>query len=55
VANLDLVAMCPAVPNFVPCWFGVTPVGGANMGLRQWGGSCWCVRGWDSGGTHSCN
>ncbi len=49
VANLDLVAMCPAVPNFVPSWFGVIPVGGANTGLCQWGGSCWCIRGWDSG------
>ncbi len=30
VANLDLVVVCPAVPDFVPSWFGVTPVAGAN-------------------------
>ncbi len=40
VVNLDLVAVYQAVPNFVPCWFDVTPVGVANTGLRQWGGSC---------------
>ncbi len=45
LANLDLVAVCPAVPNLVPSWFGVTPVVGANSGLCQWGGSCWCGRG----------
>jgi hypothetical protein len=33
VANLDLVAMCPAVSDLVPSWFGATPVGGANTGL----------------------
>jgi hypothetical protein len=55
VANLDLAAMRPAVPGLVPSWFGVTPVGGANTSLRQWGGSFWCGRGGDSGGAHSCN
>jgi hypothetical protein len=55
VANLDLVAVCPAVPNLVPSWFGVAPVEGANTGLHQWGRSCRCGRGWDSGGAHSCN
>jgi hypothetical protein len=55
VANLDLAAVCPAVPGFDPRWFGVTPVGGANMGLCQWSESCWCMRGWSSGGAHSCN
>ncbi len=35
VANLDLVAVSPAVPDFVPSWFGVTPVVGANTCLRQ--------------------
>ncbi len=55
MTNLDLVAVCPAVTNLVPSWFGVTPVGGVNTCLRQWGGSCWCVRGWYSGGAHSCD
>jgi hypothetical protein len=53
LANLDLVTVCPAVPDLIPSWFHVTPVGGSNTGLCQWGG--WCRRGWDSGGTHSCN
>jgi hypothetical protein len=48
VSNLDLVPVCPAVPNLVPSRFGVAPVGGADMGFRQWGVSCWCGRGWDS-------
>jgi hypothetical protein len=43
VANLDLVAMCPAVPDHVPSWFGVSLVGGANTYLHQQGRSCWCV------------
>ncbi len=55
VANFDLVSMCPAVSNFVPCQFGDTPVGGANTGFYQWGGRCCCMRGWYSGSTHSCN
>ena len=55
MSNLDLVTVCPAVPDLVPSWFCVAPVGGANTGFRQWGGSCWCRRDWDSGGAHSCN
>ncbi len=55
VANLDLVAVCPAVPNFVPSWFVVTPVGRANMGPHQWGGSCWCMRVRYSGSAHLCD
>jgi hypothetical protein len=55
VANFDLVSMCPAVPDFVPHWFGVTPVGGAKTGLRQWGGRSCCMSSWYSGGVHSCN
>jgi hypothetical protein len=55
VANLGLVAMHLAVPNLVPSWFGVTPVGRANTGLCQWDGGCWCRRGWDSSSAHLCN
>jgi hypothetical protein len=55
MANLDLVAMCPAVPDLVPSWFGVSLVGGANTCLHQGGRSCWCVRGRYFGGTHLCN
>jgi hypothetical protein len=55
VANLDLVLVCPAVPDLVPNRFGVVPVGGADTGFHHWGGSCWCGRGWDTRGTHSCN
>jgi hypothetical protein len=53
VANLDLVSMCPAVPNLVPSRFGVAPVRGADTGFHHWGGSHWCRRGWSS--THSCD
>ncbi len=35
VANLDLVSVCPAVPNLVPSRFGVAPVGGADSGFRH--------------------
>jgi hypothetical protein len=52
VSNLELVSMCPAVPNLVPSRFGVAPVGGADMGFHHWGRSCWCGRGWDSGSAH---
>jgi hypothetical protein len=55
VTNFDLVIVCSAVPNFVPRWFGVTPVGGANTGLRQWGRRCCCVRGQCTGHAHLCN
>ncbi len=55
MANLDFAAMCLAVPNYVPCWFGVTPVGGANTGLHQWRRICWCVRGRYSGSAHLCD
>jgi hypothetical protein len=55
VSNFDLVSMCPAVPDFVPSRFGVAPMGGADTGIHHWGGSCWCGRGWDSGGAHSCD
>ncbi len=55
MANFDLVAMCPAVPNLVPSRFGVTPVRGADTGFCQGGGSSQCRRGWDAGCTHSCN
>ncbi len=55
VANLDLVSVHPAVPNLVPSRFGIAQVRGANMSFRQWGGSCWCRRGWDTSGTHSCD
>jgi hypothetical protein len=47
--------MCLAVPNLVPSWFCVAPVGEANTGFHQWGGNCWCGRGWDSGSAHLCN
>ncbi len=36
MANFDLLSMCPAVPNFVPRCFGVTPVGVVNLGLVNW-------------------
>ncbi len=55
MANLDFVSVCLAIPDLVPSWFGVSPVGGANTGFCQWGGSCWCGRGWDSGSAHLCN
>ncbi len=55
MANLDLVAVSPAVSNFVPSWFGVTPVGGVNTCFCQWGRRSWCVRGWDSNGAGSCD
>jgi hypothetical protein len=55
MANLDLVSVCPAVPNLVPSRFGVAPVRGADTGFHHWGGSHWCGRGWDAGGAHLCN
>jgi hypothetical protein len=55
VSNLDLVSVCPAVPDLVPSRFIVASVGGVDMGFCHWGGSCWCGRGWDSGDAHSCN
>jgi hypothetical protein len=55
VANLDLVTMRPAVPNLVPSRFGVAPVRGAAMVIRQGGGSSWCRKGWDAGHAHWCN
>jgi hypothetical protein len=39
VANLDLVTVRPAVPNFVTSRFGVAPVRGVDTGIRQGGGS----------------
>ncbi len=46
VANLDLVSMCPAVPDLAPTSrFGVAPVRGADTGFCHWGGSHWCGRG----------
>ncbi len=39
VSNLDLVSMCPAVPNLVPSWICVAPVGGANTGFRHGAGA----------------
>ncbi len=55
MANLDLVVVCPAVPDLVPSRFGVDPVRGANMGFGQGGGTSRCRRGWDAGRTHSCD
>jgi hypothetical protein len=55
VANFGHESVCPAVSDFVPCWFGVTPVGGANTGLRHWGWRCCCVRDQTTGGAHMCN
>jgi hypothetical protein len=55
VSNLDLVFMCPAVPDLAPSRFGVALVGVADAGFHHWGGSCWCGRGWDSGGALLCN
>ncbi len=55
VTNFDLVVVSPAVADFVPCWFGSTPVGGANTGLCCWGRRCCCVWGWYSSGAHLCD
>jgi hypothetical protein len=55
VANLNLVAVRPAVPNFVPRRFCVAPVRGADTGFCQGGGSSWCRRGWDASCAHLCN
>ncbi len=55
MANLDLVAVCQAVPDLVPSRFGVALVRGADMGFYQGGRSSWCRRGWDSGWAHSCD
>ncbi len=57
MANLDLVAVLPAVPNLVPSRFGVAPVRGADTGFRQGQGgrSSRCGRGWDAGCAHLCN
>jgi hypothetical protein len=55
VTNLNLVPMRPAVPDLVPCRFGVAPVRRVDTGFHQWGGSCWRSRGWDAGSAHSCD
>ncbi len=55
MANLDVVTVCPAVPDLVPSRFGVAPVRGADTGLRQWDRSSWCGRGWDAGRAHLCD
>ncbi len=55
MANLDLVAVLPAVSKFIPSRFGVAPVRGADTGVHQGGGSCWYGRGWDAGRAHLCN
>ncbi len=55
VTNLDLVSMCPVVPNLVPTRFGVAPVRGADTGFCHWDRSRCCGRGWDAGGAHLCN
>jgi hypothetical protein len=55
VANLDLIIMRPAVPDFVPSRFGVASVRGADTGIRQGGGISQCRRGWDAGCAHVCN
>jgi hypothetical protein len=55
VANLDLVTMCPAVPNLVPSRSGVAPVRGADTKVCQGGGSSRCWRGWDAGRAHLCD
>ncbi len=47
--------MRPAVPSLVPSRFGVAPVKGVDMGVRQGGGSSRCGRDWDAGGAHSCD
>ncbi len=53
MANLDLISMYPACPTLVGV--SVTPVGGANTGLCQWGGRCCCMRRWYSSSAHLCN
>jgi hypothetical protein len=55
VANLNLVAVHPAVPNLVPCRFGVAPVRGVDTGFRQWGRSSRYKIGWAAGCAHLCN
>jgi hypothetical protein len=55
VANLDLVAVHPAVPNLVPSRFGVAPVRGADTGFCQGGRNSWCRRGWDASHAHLCD
>ncbi len=55
MANLDLVAMRPAVPDLVPSRFGVAPVRGADTGFHQGGRSSWCGQGWDTGRAHLCD
>ncbi len=55
VANLDFATVRPAVLDLVPSRFGVAPLRGADTGVRQWGGSSRCGRGWDAGGAHLCD
>jgi hypothetical protein len=55
MANLDLVAVRPAVSNLVPSRFGVVPVRGADTGVHQGGGSCWYGRGWEAGHADLCD
>ncbi len=55
VANLNLVAMCQAVPDLVLSRFSVALVRGAETGFCHWGRRRWCRRGWDNGGAHSCD
>ncbi len=55
MANLDLVTMCPAVPDLVPRRFGVAPVRGVDMGFCQGDRSSQWGRGWNAGSAHSCN
>ena len=54
-SNLDLVFVCPAVPNLVLSRFGNAPVRGVDTGIRQGGGSSWCRRGWDTDHAHLCD
>ncbi len=55
MANLDLVAVRPAVSSLVPSRFGVAPVRGVDTGIHQGGRSCWYGRGWDADRAHLCN
>jgi hypothetical protein len=55
VANLDLVAICPGVPDLVPSRFCVAPLRGADIGFHQGDGSSGSGRGWDAGRAHLYN
>ncbi len=55
MANLNLVAVRPAVSNLVPRRFGVAPVRRTDAGFRQWGESSRCGRCWAADRAHLCD